>query len=379
MTRFDALPPGDRSIVFYSEGAASWPHLEPIIRNLGEIWDGSFCYVSSDRSDPGLSFGNSRMRGFWIGAGMVRNVLFRSLRAGVVVMTMPDLDTLEIKRSRFPVHYVFVPHSIVSTHMIYRKDAFDHFDTVFCVGPHHMAEIREAEGLYGLPQKNLFAHGYGRLDTILETPSAAPPARKHGAPGIREVLVAPSWGPEGLLETRGTELVQILVDAGVNVTVRPHPQTRRFRPDALEALVKLFAANDRFRLEEDMASQESLHSCDIMISDWSGAALEFAFGIERPVLFVDVARKVNNPEYERIGSVPIEVSIRDDIGRVVSPGDLHRIPSIIDELTANPGAFSNRLRILREQHVFNLRHSGRKGAAHIAELAGKSRISGHDR
>ena len=33
-----------------------------------------------------------------------------------------------------------------------------------------------------------------------------------------------------------------------------------------------------------------------MVSDWSGVAMEFAFGLERPVLFIDVPRKTNNPE-----------------------------------------------------------------------------------
>ncbi len=386
MARLDALPSDERTVVFYSEGPAYWPHLDPIIRHFGDYWDRPFCYVSSDPRDPGLSSGNSRMHCFCIGAGMVRNVFFRSLQAGVVVMTMPDLDTLEIKRSRFPVHYVFVPHSMASKHMIYRKGAFDHFDTVFCAGPHHMAEIRETESLYGLPQKNLFAAGYGRLDKILEARAASAPPREQGLPEVRNVLVAPSWGPEGLLETCGVDLVKVLVDAGYDVTVRPHPQTKRLRPDALEALVRQFAANDRFHLEEDMATQKSLHACDIMISDWSGVALEFAFGIGRPVLFVDTARKVNNPDYLRYDSVPIEVFIREQIGRVVSPQELDRVPAIMDELAAKSGTFSERVRTLREQHVFNVGQSGREGAAHIAELARKSGSipavddsTGHDR
>ena len=62
-----------------------------------------------------------------------------------------------------------------------------------------------------------------------------------------------------------------------------------------------------------------------MVSDWSGAALEYAFGLERPVLFVDVARKVNNPDYEALGIEPFEVGIRERIGRVVAPDDLAAI------------------------------------------------------
>ena len=57
-------------------------------------------------------------------------------------------------------------------------------------------------------------------------------------------------------------------------------------------------------------------AADLMISDWSGAALEYAFGIERPVLFLDVARKINNPRYVDLGIEPIEARMREQIGAV---------------------------------------------------------------
>ncbi|MNG16310.1 hypothetical protein D3C84_1002110 [compost metagenome] len=65
-----------------------------------------------------------------------------------------------------------------------------------------------------------------------------------------------------------------------------------------------------FRLDEDGDGNASLLSSDIMLSDWSGAALEFAFGLERPVIFADVPRKVLNPDYTQIGLEPLEVQIR---------------------------------------------------------------------
>ena len=86
---------------------------------------------------------------------MVRTILFKILKAGIMIMTMPDLEVYNIKRSIYSVHYLYVNHSMVSMHMIYRKGAFDHFDTLFCVGPHHVREIRETEKTYGLKPKKL--------------------------------------------------------------------------------------------------------------------------------------------------------------------------------------------------------------------------------
>ena len=55
-----------------------------------------------------------------------------------------------------------------SVHSYLRKGAIDHFDTIFCVGPHHVKEIQTAEDVYGLKAKNLIEYGYGHLDALLE-------------------------------------------------------------------------------------------------------------------------------------------------------------------------------------------------------------------
>ena len=133
MRRFRALPRRDRAIVFYAEDGASWVHFEPVIRALATTHGRGVCYLTSSPRDPVLEREDEAVRAFYIGDGVCRTFLLRILEAGVVVMTMPDLETFHIKRSKYPVHYIYLHHSIVSTHMIYRRGAFDGFDTVFCV------------------------------------------------------------------------------------------------------------------------------------------------------------------------------------------------------------------------------------------------------
>ena len=134
---FKKLPRADRSIVVYAEDSGSWPHLGPIIESLIETHKRRVVYLASSATDPVLGGCRDGILPFFIGSGHVRTWLFRGLEAGVLVMTMPDLDNFHVKRSFYRVHYLYVHHSIVSTHMIYRKGAFDHFDTICCVGPHH--------------------------------------------------------------------------------------------------------------------------------------------------------------------------------------------------------------------------------------------------
>jgi YidC/Oxa1 family membrane protein insertase len=184
-----------------------------------------------------------------------------------------------------------------------------------------------------------------------------------------QVLVAPSWGPEGLIETRGVELTRVLLEAGFRVVVRPHPHTRKTAPLAIEALRTAFAGHDRFELELDVASTRSLFESPVMVSDWSGAALDYAFGLERPVLFVDLPRKVNNPEYRSLGLEPLEVALRDKLGRVVDPRDLASVPAAIRDLLAEADRYPERLARLRDETIFHVGASGAAGATVLAELA----------
>ena len=86
----------------------------------------------------------------------------------------------------------------------------------------------------------------------------------------------------------------------------------------------------------------------MMVSDWSGAAIEYAFALEKPVIFCDVPRKVNNPDYQEIDREPIEVSIREKIGTIwdgVSP--LAEVMDLCDQKSQGDW------QALRKASVFN--------------------------
>ncbi len=369
---FNRLARGERTIVFYAESRADWAHLGPIVEELTDQRGQRVCYVTSDEDDPIRTADNPRIRTFYVGTGATRTTFFRLLEATVLVLTLPDLETYHLKRSVHPVHYVYVFHSMVSSHMIYRKDAFDAYDTLLCVGPHHIAEIRRTEEVYGLPAKELVEHGYGRLDLILATAAELPPFQPSTGES-KKLLLAPSWGECSFMEAPyGAELIGILLDAGHEVVLRLHPMTVRHHPKLAQEMSAAF--EDRpFRVETDMREQASLHTSDLMIGDWSGAALEYAFGLERPVLFIDTPKKVNNPEHDRIGITAIEESIRTQIGAIVDPANLKAALPHIKRLTADPAAFTERLRHARERTVYNVGRSARVGATHVARLADGTR------
>ena len=369
LSRFRALEPRLRNIVFYAEDFSSWADFEAMVRALTGVLGKQICYVTSSKDDQVLDLHEESIRTFCIGSGTVRTAFFSSLEADVVVMTMPDMGTYHIKRSKGALHYVYVYHSLISSHMSYRRGAFDQFDAILCVGPHHKEEIRAAEKLYGLKPKILVEAGYGRLDSILKSEASSPSHFYDSQSGTKRVLVAPSWGENSLLESHGPELVEVLLTTGHHITVRPHVMAIRHRKKLLGRLRQRFGANPNFALDLSLGSQGVMRDYDLLVADWGGSALEYAFGLERPVLFIDVPRKVFNPEYERLPCIPMEVQVRSDIGDIVSPDRLREVPERIKGLLDDTAARKDRIIKARSQWVYNLGSSGNAGAEYISNTA----------
>lgn len=365
---FKRVPRAERKIVFYSEGRGYWSYFEPIFTALRSDHGVPVLYVTSAENDPLLENPPAGMQSFYIGEGSVRTLFFATLDIDVLLMTMPDLQSFHIKRSPFSVHYAYLHHSIVSTHMIYRAAAFDHFDSILCVGPHHVAETRAREQALGLPGKILVEHGYGRLDTILQKGAQGRVVREKDR---LQVLVAPTWGENGLIERHGLEAIKPLIDSGLHVVLRPHPRTRKLAPGKLDEIVAHYRGEPRFRLDEDSDGTTSLLDSDIMVSDWSGAALEFAFGLERPVIFVDVPRKVLNPEYTAIGLEPIEVEIREQVGVVVPTGELAKLGCIAQAMASDAEKWKTTLQAVRVRWIYNSGESGDTAANYLVSLIKK--------
>ena len=369
---FEALPLADRVITFSAEDGGSWPHFAPIVDALVDEFGWSVCYLTSSEHDPIFTAGRPGVRPFFIGEGVKRAFLFQTMEVGVLVATVPQLGISVLPKSRFVAtlgtQYVYVFHSMASTHMIYEPDGFDHYDTVLCVGPYMVDEIRAREAHAGLSAKELVEHGYGRLDTILADAQDA--SRETEAVGSKPtVLVAPSWGPTCIFETIGVEVVRTLLDGGCRVIARPHPMTTKKTPRAIDALSSTFGTHPDFELDQDIAAARSLHESDVMVSDWSGAALEYAFGLERPVVFVDVPRKVNNPDYGELGIEPFEASVRESIGAVIASDRLDVLVPAVTEIVGAANDWRERLVQVRSESVFNVGGSGRAGAAVIAAKA----------
>ncbi|MFC1852774.1 CDP-glycerol glycerophosphotransferase family protein [candidate division CSSED10-310 bacterium] len=356
----------EKSIVFYAEHEGYYPNLEGLLDELLEKENKTICYITSDIRDPVLWNPSPAIKPFYIKYLLTLFMLF--IKCKVFVMTMTDLHQYHIKRSANAVKYVYVFHSLVSTHMMYLKGAFDHYDSVLCCGPYHNEEIRRYEELHNLKPKTLVDAGYYRLERIYA--SYQEYLKKESGSGSRKttVLIAPSWGDGNILEACGIKLVELLLTKRFNVIVRPHPETIRKNPGLIKELENKFEDNESFILEKSVATDDSLFKGDVMICDCSGVAIEYAFGTERPVLFLDVPYKIRNPEYKALGIEPFELSIRSKIGIILSLNNLDILPQEITRLIDNRVKYKKMISELREKNVYAFGRSSAVGAEHINNL-----------
>ena len=361
---FNKLTPDKRNIVFYSESGQDWHHFEKTISTL-LLMSKQVCYITSDRKDPGLSLENPLFKSFFIGEGFWQIYLFQFLKADCMVLTMIDLNVFQLKRSISPVHYVYLFHAMGSTHMVDFENSYDYYDSILCVGPHQIAEIRKREQLKNLPSKNLVEHGYGRIEELMKQSETKKrlPAKPY------TILLAPTWGDKSILNICGKELIGILLHAGYNLILRPHYQTCKLTPQIIDDILSTYGNHSSFKYVNLMGDTQSLFDSDLLICDWSSTSIEYALGLEKPVLYIDVPRRVRNQNYLELGIEPMEVSIRSEVGMVLSPEELEKAPTMIDSLLSDPDQFSERITSLRKRIIFNLGESVEVGAKEIAKIA----------
>ncbi len=359
----------NKHLVFYSEKSGFYKYFQDVIEYLLAHSNVIIHYVTSDPKDQIFEIAEAkpRIRPYYIGEKRLITLMMK-MDADMVVMTMPDLENFHIKRSyvRKDVEYVYMFHAMVSTHMIYRKGSFDHFDTIFCVGPHHKREIRETEKLYNLPPKKLVEFGYPLLDYLL---------KEHGVlektDGKPQILIAPSHHEGNIMDSCLDEILHNVQGKGWRVVVRPHPQYVRRNPGKISALQTQYAQTEDVILETDFADSKSLYASDVMITDWSGVAMEYSFVTHKPCIFINTPMKVLNPEYIKYESVPMQIEIRDKIGVSLEPDAVSGIGAVIEDILSGHLLPENQVAEIAGQYVYNIGSSGQVGGRYILETLRK--------
>ncbi len=352
----------NKHLVFYSESSGFYKYFQSVIEYLLDHSNVTIHYITSDPKDRifDLAKTQPRIRPYYIGEKRLIT-LFMKMDADMVVMTVPDLDNMYLKRSyvRKDVEYVYMFHAMVSTHMIYRKGSFDHYDTVFCVGPHHEREIRETEKLYGLPAKKLVPFGYPLLDQLLRENSHI------GQTDIPQILIAPSHHEGNIMDSCLEEILDSVTGKGWRIVVRPHPQYVKRNAGRVGTLAAKYADRTDIVFETDFSGNASIYVSAVMITDWSGISLEYSFSTGRPCIFINTPMKVLNPEYVRYESVPMQIDVRNKIGASIEMDGISHVSAVIEDMLAGNILPQDEVKAIARQYVYNIGASGKAGGRYI--------------
>ena len=251
----------DKKIAFYAERGSDWNHYSNIINELINIHNIEVYYITSDHTDPILTNKNKNIFPYYIGYDKVRTVFFQTLQFKVFVTTTPDLGKFNFTRSPYDVHYAYVFSTLISAHMGYMHDAFDYYDSILCLGPHQHNELKAIEQHYGLKQKEIIECGYGHLENILDAFEQEPKNLKTKKRDMH-VVIAPTYGQHSLLEIDNGEfccnLLNILAEANIAVTLRPHWMTINNNPSLISKITERQKTYKTFKIEKDLSSISSL-------------------------------------------------------------------------------------------------------------------------
>ena len=395
-----------KHLVFYSEGSGFYKYFQGAIEYLLEHSTCPIHYVTNDPNDQVFSLAQTQPRLLPYYIGPKRAItLFMKMNADVVATTLEDLDSFYLKRSyvRQDIEYVFFFHHMLSTHLTPLAAAYDSYDTLLCVGPHQVAEVRRREQMADLPPKRLIECGYDLLDREIESYQQLLERNSEGGTGqsshsgqrsndarndnaessgrgqngntesipspASTILIAPSWQEDNLLDLCINNMLEQLVAPDRRVIVRPHPEyIKRFAP-RWEALQKRWeeTSDEQLHFEGDFSSNESIYTSDVLITDWSSISCEFSFSTLKPCIFIDTPVKERNTTWRDWNMEPTDITLRNKIGISFAPDALDGLAQAVDSMISHPDDWSERIKDIRDGFIFNLGHGG--------EIAGEYLLS----
>ena len=356
----------NKHLVFYSEGNGFYKYFKGIIEYILEHTNITIHYITSDYNDNifNLEKENPKIKAYYIDEKRLITLMMK-MDADVVVMTMPDLQNFHIKRSylRDDIEYIYIPHGLDSLNLTMRTASTNAYNTVFVTGKHQKDEMIETNKLYNLENRKIFEWGYSLLDDMLENYHP-----KKISSDIKNILIAPSWQKDNIVDLCLDDILNNLKDTNYKITVRPHPQQVKHMKEKFEQMKADFKDNKNITIETDFSSSDSIFNADVMITDWSAIAYEYAYTTKKPVIFIDTPMKVMNPEYKKINVEPFNIWCRNIIGEVVKVDQINKINDVIKTTLENEDKYKEKITKLLNSNVYNLGSSSEKGATYIIKI-----------
>lgn len=318
------------SITIYAEDKRYFSLFKPIV-DAFENLNYPYTYYAGDEADPMLEFKSKIGHIECIGNSNKAYTKLNTLKADVCLITTPQLDVLQLKRSKGVKHYCHILHGL--THVdTYEIFALDYFDSVFVNSAIHTDFIREVETIRHLKSKQIQIIGCPYLDYLQNKLKSLKLESYDGNASKKPViLVAPSWGREALLAKYGIKLLKPLLDSGYEIIIRPHPQSYISEKQMLESLKAQSAHYTNLKWDNNIDNIYAMAESSLMIGDYSGVLFDYVVLFNKPIITMEFSFNIIGYDLEDTSQkIPWVQGALKEISTSISEDDFKDIKNIID-------------------------------------------------
>lgn len=316
--------------VIFSDDKRYWNIFEPICREMDNRGR-DIVYMTASEDDPALETTYSHVKAIFVGKDNKAFARLNLLNAVIVLSSTPSLDVYQWKRSKGVQYYVHIPHA-ANDITLYRMFGIDYYDAILLSGEYQAQDIRNLEKLRGLPEKELVQTGIPYMDEIAARLEKLGPAPEHP----RTVLLAPTWGPNGIFSVYGNKILDILIKTGYHIIVRPHPQSFTSEKDMLDKLMNDYPASEQIEWNRDTDNFDVLNRSDILISDYSGVIFDFTLVFNKPVIYTTLQFDVSLYDAWWLDTPLWTVSALPRIGCQLTEDNMEHLQDVIDTCLKDP-------------------------------------------
>ncbi|WP_028328491.1 CDP-glycerol glycerophosphotransferase family protein [Brachyspira alvinipulli] len=345
-------------IIIYGEDKRYYNVFKPIIEELIKL-EIPVIYYSSSEDDPIFEIKNDLLHSEFIGVGNKAYAKLNFIEADICLMTTPNLDVFQLKRSKGVKKYVHIFHA-PSEAALYCLYSLDFFDAVLLSGENQVPDIRELENTRGTKVKDLEIIGSTYLDELNKKKEEALKSIENKS-NKRTVLIAPSWGMNGLLTRFGDKLIDPILNNGYHIIVRPHPQSLIVEKDIIEKLKNKYKDNSDLEWDSNRDNIYSLSKADVMLSDFSGVIFDYAFLFEKPTIIPSFTFDKRGYDAIELKDETWTLKTLPNISVSIDENNFSNISAIVEDTINNDRLKENILKVKDEAYMYR-GEAGRRGA-----------------
>ena len=357
----------NKKVIFFSESKNYRNYLLNLIKILGKENNLSVIYLTSDLND--LKEIPNKINPIYIGAGFFRILIFTFIECEMLIMTLTDLGNHEIKRSKNCKNYVYLFHSLVSTHKLYTHKAFENYDIILSNGEYQKRELEICEKLFKFKKKKIFNTGYIYLEHLIENK-----IHNINSSDEKKILVALSWNKsaKNLFDDYAENIIKKLIDEKFHAILRTHPETLKRSNRALKNIKKNLLKFNNFELNTDLTNLKPINDSSLLITDNGGMALEYFIAQKKPVLYINYSEKIHNEFLEKIDLPTVEDRFKEDVGTTMQIDQLNELKLFIKKTKDNFNKNKEKINSLVLDNKIVLKNQSQNSKRIILELLFKN-------